>query len=66
MVLEGDKGCIFCISGMALMEVGETFKQLSEIKNTMDDDVQLDFLYPIQQFCDKNIQETIVSIVASA
>ena len=49
-------------SGNALKEVGEAFSQLAEIKDSLDVGVKQDFLDPLQQLCDKDIKEVMVSM----
>lgn len=48
------------ISGVALKEVGDALKQLSEIKDSLDIDVKQNFIDPLQQLYDKDIKEVLV------
>lgn len=48
-------------AGVALCEVGESFCQMSEIKDSLDISVKQNFIDPLQQLCDKDIKEVMVS-----
>ena len=52
-------------AGKALVEVGEAFNRLSEIKDSLDVGVKQDFLDPLQQLCDKDIKEVMVNFFVS-
>lgn len=45
--------------GDAMVEVGESLKQLSEIKDSLDVGVKQDFLDPLQQLLDKDVKEVM-------
>lgn len=49
--------------GEAMSDIGESFRQLSEIKDSLDVGVKQDFLDPLQQLLDKDIKEVMVSEV---
>jgi len=45
--------------GTAMSQVGDSFRQLSEIKDSLDVGVKQDFLDPLQQLVDKDIKEVM-------
>jgi len=45
--------------GEAMSDIGESFRQLSEIKDSLDVGVKQDFLDPLQQLLDKDIKEVM-------
>lgn len=45
--------------GDAMVEIGESLRQLSEIKDSLDVGVKQDFLDPLQQLLDKDIKEVM-------
>jgi len=49
-------------AGQALMEVGESYKQLAEIKYSMEDTVKQNFLEPLQSLQSKDLKEVNVCI----
>lgn len=44
-------------SGGALVDVGEAMKRLAEVKDSLDIDVQQNFIDPLQALCDKDLRE---------
>jgi len=48
--------------GRALVEVGESYKQLAEIKYSMEDCVKQNFLEPLQALQNKDLKEVNVCI----
>lgn len=48
--------------GTAMSQVGDSFRQLSEIKDSLDVGVKQDFLDPLQQLVDKDIKEVMVRL----
>jgi len=55
--------CVF--SGRALVEVGESYKQLAEIKYSAEDNVKQNFLEPLQNLQNKDLKEVNVCIFLS-
>ena len=49
-------------AGRALVEVGESYKQLAEIKYSMEDTVKQNFLEPLQSLQNKDLKEVNVCI----
>ena len=49
-------------AGRALVEAGETYKQLAEIKYSMEDNVKQNFLEPLQNLQNKDLKEVNVRI----
>jgi len=49
------------ISGKALIEAGETFKQLADIKYSLEDSVRQNFLEPLQNLQTKDLKEVNVN-----
>ena len=52
--------CVF--AGRALVEAGESYKQLAEIKYSMEDAVKQNFLEPLQSLQNKELKEVNVSM----
>ena len=52
---------LMCI-GRALVEAGESYKQLAEIKYSMEDTVKQNFLEPLQNLQNKDLKEVNVCI----
>jgi len=48
--------------GRALLDVGESYKQLAEIKYSMEDTVKQNFLEPLQSLQNKDLKEVNVCI----
>ena len=48
-------------TGQSLVEAGESYRQLSEIKYAMEDNVKQNFLEPLQHLQNKDIKEVNVS-----
>ena len=48
------------ISGQALMESGEAYKQLGEIKYSLEDNVKQNFIEPLHQLQNKDLKEVNV------
>jgi len=57
--------CIFICAflGRALVEVGESYKQLAEIKYSVEDNVKQNFLEPLQNLQNKDLKEVNVCIL---
>jgi BAR domain len=51
----------FGIVGQALVESGETFKRLAEIKYSLEDSVRQNFLEPLHTLQTKDLKEVNVS-----
>ena len=45
-----------------MSQAGDSFRQLSEIKDSLDVGVKQDFLDPLQQLVDKDIKEVMVCL----
>ncbi|XP_015742076.1 endophilin-A2 isoform X2 [Coturnix japonica] len=43
--------------GDALLDVGESMKQLAEVKDSLDIEVKQNFIDPLQNLCDKDLKE---------
>lgn len=52
--------CLSADAGQALVEVGESYKQLAEIKYSMEDTVKQNFLEPLQSLQSKDLKEVNV------
>jgi len=52
----------FVYAGRALVEAGESYKQLAEIKYSVEDNVKQNFLEPLQNLQNKDIKEVNVCI----
>ena len=50
------------LAGRALVEVGESYKQLAEVKYSMEDTVKQNFLEPLQSLQNKDLKEVNVCI----
>jgi hypothetical protein len=55
--------CLICYAstGLALTEAGESYKQLADLKYSVEDSVKQNFIEPLQQFQSKEIKEVNVS-----
>lgn len=49
--------CVSCAPGGALVEMGESMKRLSEVKDSLDIDVKQNFIDPFQTFVDKDLRD---------
>ena len=49
-------------SGQSLIECGETYKQISEIKYALEDNVKQNFIEPLSLIQSKDLKEVNVSI----
>lgn len=52
----------FSVPGQAIVETGETFHQLAEVKDALDNSVKQSFLDPLTVLETKDIKEIMVSI----
>jgi len=52
--------CAHVFTGRALVEAGESYKQLAEIKYSMEDNVKQNFLEPLQNMQNKDLKEVNV------
>lgn len=58
---------ISCFIGGCLIEAGESFKHLAEIKYNLEDNVKQNFLDPLNQLQNKDLKEVNVrTVVLSA
>ena len=53
--------CVY--AGRALVEVGESYKQLAEIKYSFEDTVKQNFLEPLQSLQNKELKEVNVCML---
>jgi len=51
--------------GQALVEAGESYRQLAEVKYSMEDNVKQNFLDPLAHIQNKDLKEVNVSILYS-
>jgi len=51
---------IFIFTGKAMVDVGETFHQLAEVKDSLDNSVKHSFLDPLSLLESKDIKEIMV------
>lgn len=54
-----------CDPGQALLDAGETMKQLAEVKDALDMEVKQNFIDPLQNLHDKDLKEIQVLIELS-
>ena len=47
-------------SGQALVETGESYRQLAEVKYSMEDNVKQNFIEPLQHLQNKDLKEVNV------
>ena len=52
---------LLCYQGIAMVDAGESMKQLSDIKDNLDFNVKQNFLDPLQHLKDKDLREANVS-----
>lgn len=50
-----------CVTGEALIESGETYKQMAEIKYSLEDNVKQNFIEPLSLIQSKDLKEVNVS-----
>jgi len=50
--------------GQALVETGESYRQLAEVKYSMEDNVKQNFLDPLAHIQNKDLKEVNVSVVS--
>ena len=54
--------CTLCeISGQALVESGESYKQMADIKYALEDNVKQNFIEPLRHLQSKDLKEVNVS-----
>ena len=54
--------CSLCwLPGQSLVEAGESYKHLAEIKYNLEDNVKQNFIEPLQQTQNKDLKEVNVS-----
>ena len=56
---------LFYLIGQSLVESGESFKHLAEIKYNLEDNVRQNFIEPLTQTQNKDLKEVNVSIPKS-
>lgn len=49
------------VPGSALVEAGETMKQLADVKYSLDDNVKQNFLEPLHHLQSKDLKEVLVT-----
>jgi len=52
---------VCCCEGQALVEAGESYRQLAEVKYAMEDNVKQNFLDPLAHIQNKDLKEVNVS-----
>jgi endophilin-A len=55
-------GVDLMIIGAALIESGETMKQLADVKYALDDNVKQNFLEPLHHLQSKDLKEVLVRV----
>lgn len=50
------------ITAQALVEMGDTLKQMADVKYALDDNVKQNFLEPLHQLQMKDLKEVMVSL----
>lgn len=50
-----------CVSGLALLDAGESMHELGEVKDALDINVKQNFIDPMQNLHDKDLKEIQVS-----
>jgi len=53
---------MFC-KGQSLVEAGESYRQLAEVKYSMEDNVKQNFLDPLAHIQNKDLKEVNVSVL---
>lgn len=51
--------------GQALIEAGESLKQIADVKYSLDNNVKQNFLEPLQHLQNNDIKEVLVSLLTS-
>lgn len=52
---------LLLLEGDALLDAGESMKQLAEVKDSLDIEVKQNFIDPLQNLCDKDLKEIQVT-----
>lgn len=55
-----------CVAGQALVESGEGYKQLADVKYALENSVKQNFIEPLQQLQSKEIKEVNVSCLSTS
>ena len=53
---------LYLAAGGALVEAGETYKTLADVKYSLEDDVKQNFIEPLQHIQTKDLKEVNVSV----
>jgi hypothetical protein len=51
-----------CVPGLALIDAGESMRELGEVKDALDMEVKQNFLDPLQTLHDKDLKEIAVRL----
>lgn len=55
--------CFPTYAASALVEMGDSLKQMADVKYSLDDNIKQNFLEPLHQLQTKDLKEVMVSIV---
>ena len=58
-------GVYLTMIGAALIESGETMKQLADVKYALDDNVKQNFLEPLHHLQSKDLKEVLVCLYSN-
>lgn len=51
------------LSAQSLLEMGESMKQMADIKYSLDDNIKQNFLEPLHQLQNKDLKEVMVIMI---